>query len=51
MAKKKTKKKSVVDSVVRNAAVLTDGCNPEFVKGAKFDGIFEMSFFIDYCII
>ena len=42
MAKKKTKKKSVVDSAVRNAAVLTDGCNPEFVKGAKFDGIFEM---------
>ena len=42
MSKKKTKKKSVVDSAVRNAAVLTDGCNPEFVKGAKFDGIFEM---------
>ena len=35
MSKKKTKKKSVVDSVVRNATVLTDGCNPEFVKGAK----------------
>ena len=42
MARKKAKKKSVVDSAVRNAAVLTDGCNPEFVKGAKFDGIFEM---------
>ena len=42
MVRKKIKKKSVVDSAVRNAAVLTDGCNPEFVKGAKFDGIFEM---------
>ena len=42
MARKKTKKKSVVDSAARNAAVLTDGCNPEFVKGAKFDGIFEI---------
>lgn len=37
-----TKKKSVVDSAARNAAVLSDGCNPEFVKGAEFDGIFEM---------
>ena len=42
MLRKKAKKKSVVDSAVRNSAVLTDGCNPEFVKGAKFDGIFEM---------
>ena len=40
--KKKTKKKSVVDSAARNAASITDGCNPEFVKGAAFDGIFEM---------
>ena len=40
--KKENKEKSVVDSAVRNAAVLTDGCNPEFVKGAKVDGIFEM---------
>lgn len=40
--KKTTKKKSVVDSAVRNAALLSDGCNPELVKGAKFDGIFEM---------
>ncbi len=37
-----TRKRSVVDSAARNAAVLTDGCNPEFVKGAEFDGIFEM---------
>ncbi|MBQ7247466.1 MAG: DUF4417 domain-containing protein [Lachnospiraceae bacterium] len=42
--KKRTtaKKRSVVDSAVRNAAALTDGCNPELVIGAKFDGIFEM---------
>lgn len=40
--KKNTKKHSVVDSAVRNAAVLSDGCNPEFVIGAEFDGIFEM---------
>jgi hypothetical protein len=32
----------VVDSAVRNAACLSDGCNPEFVIGAEFDGIFEM---------
>ena len=39
--KRKTgKKKSVVDSAVRNAALLSDGCNPELVKGAEFDGIF-----------
>lgn len=37
-----TKKKTVVDSAARNAAKLTDGCNPEFVKGAEFDGIFEI---------
>lgn len=36
------KKRSVVDSAARNAASLTDGCNPEFVKGARFDGIFEI---------
>lgn len=36
------KKKSVVDSAVRNAALLSDGCNPELVKGAEFDGIFEI---------
>lgn len=32
----------MVDSAVRNAACLSDGCNPEFVIGAEFDGIFEM---------
>lgn len=44
MAKKKRtiKKKSVVDSGVRNAGLLSDGCNPELVKGAEFDGIFEI---------
>ena len=41
--KRKTKKKkSVVDSAARNAAVLTDGCNPELVVGAEFDGILEI---------
>ncbi len=40
--RKSTKKRSVVDSAARNAAVLTDGCNPEFVSGASFDGIFEI---------
>ena len=35
-------KRSVVDSAVRNAASLSDGCNPELVIGAEFDGIFEM---------
>ena len=38
--KRKTKKKSVVDSGVRNACLLSDGCNPELVKDAEFDGIF-----------
>jgi len=36
------RKKTVVDSAVRNAAVLSDGCNPEFVIGAEFDGVFEI---------
>lgn len=40
--KRRKKKKSVVDSAARNAAVLTDGCNPELVVGAEFDGIFEI---------
>lgn len=39
---KAIKRRSVVDSAARNAAALTDGCNPEFVEGAEFDGIFEM---------
>ena len=25
---------------VKNPLVITDGCNPELVKGARFDGIF-----------
>ena len=40
--KKRKKKKSVVDSAARNAAALSDGCNPELVAGAEFAGIFEM---------
>ena len=35
-------KKTVVDSASRNAATLSDGCNPELVRGADFDGIFEI---------
>ena len=37
-----TKKKSAVDSAVKNPAVLSDACNPELVAGALFDGMFEM---------
>ena len=40
--RKARKKRSVVDSAARNAASLSDGCNPELVKEADFDGIFEM---------
>lgn len=40
--RRKRRTRSVVDSAARNAAVLTDGCNPEFVQGAEFDGIFEI---------
>ena len=40
--RRRKKKKSVVDSAARNAAVLSDGCNPELVAGAEFAGIFEM---------
>jgi len=41
MAKRrKRKKRTVVDSAARNAASITDGCNPELVVGAKFDGSF-----------
>lgn len=35
-------KKTVIDSAARNAATLSDGCNPELVRGADFDGIFEI---------
>ena len=39
-----TKKKtsSMKNSGVKNPAIITDGCNPELVKGADFDGIFEI---------
>lgn len=40
--KRRRKTRTVVDSAARNAAVLSDGCNPELVKGAEFDGVFEM---------
>ena len=40
--KRKVKKRSVVDSAVRNAAALSDGCTPELVIDAEFDGIFEI---------
>ncbi|MDO4962038.1 MAG: DUF4417 domain-containing protein [Eubacteriales bacterium] len=40
--KRTARKRTVVDSAARNAAMLTDGCNPELVKGAEFDGIFEI---------
>ncbi len=45
MAQRKRRKrrtKTVVDSAARNTASLSDGCNPELVKGADFDGIFEI---------
>lgn len=40
--KKTTTRKTAVDSAARNPATLSDGCNPELVAGAEFDGIFEM---------
>jgi hypothetical protein len=40
--KRSVRRKSVVDSAARDAASLSDGCNPEFVLGAEFDGIFEI---------
>lgn len=46
--RKRTKRKrTVVDSAARNAALLSDGCNPEFVKGAEFDGVFEIPIIIN----
>ena len=41
MATKK-KESTMKTAGVKNAAVITDGCNPELVKGADFDGIFEI---------
>ena len=40
--RKRRIKRSVVDSTAKNAASLSDGCNPELVKGAEFDGAFEI---------
>lgn len=40
--RKRRMKRSVVDSAAKNAASLSDGCNPELVKGAEFDGVFEI---------
>ncbi len=42
MRKRIRRERSVVDSAARNAANLNDGCNPELVEGADFDGIFEI---------
>ena len=45
MATKKTTKKkasSMKTSGVKNPAIITDGCNPELVKGAVFDGVFQI---------
>lgn len=39
---RRKKRKSVVDTCVRSAGLLSDGCNPELVKNAEFDGIFEI---------
>ncbi len=40
--RRRRKSRSVVDSAARNAAALSDGCNPELVKGARFDGLIEI---------
>jgi len=40
MAKRKAS--SMQNFGVKNPAIITDGCNPELVKGADFDGIFEI---------
>lgn len=37
--KKKTSMKTIG---VKNPAIITDGCNPELVKGAVFDGLFQI---------
>ncbi len=38
----KRKASSMQNFGVKNPAIITDGCNPELVKGADFDGIFEI---------
>ncbi len=40
--RRRRRKRSVVDSAARNTAFITDGCNPELVVGAEFDGVFEI---------
>ena len=40
--RRRRKSRSVVDSAARNAASLSDGCNPELVKGASFEGFLEI---------
>ncbi len=40
--RRRRKSRSVVDSAARNAASLSDGCNPELVKGANFEGFLEI---------
>lgn len=42
MAGKDKKLQKLVDSAARNVATLCDGCNPELVEGAEFDGVFEV---------
>lgn len=41
------RKRSVVDSAARNAASLTDGCNPEFVIGAVCHLLYRLPIFIE----
>ena len=38
----KSKKSSMKTSGVKNPAIITDGCNPELVKGAVFEGKFQI---------
>ena len=44
--RRRRKSRSVVDSAARNAASLSDGCNPELVKGANFEGFLEIPIFV-----
>lgn len=40
--RRRSKTRATADSAARNAASLSDGCNPELVRGADFDGVFEI---------
>lgn len=40
MSAKKTRKQIAREK--EKLAVITDGCNPELVEGAEFDGLFEI---------